>query len=204
MKLVKDLAENVKVAKTLIGDSDDVILFPFKIGDDDALAIYIDSITDKNMLGLEVLSPLKKLGEIKTVAVMSKSITTASVTVLDEQYKCAEDVLDGKTVIFFENKKKAFSVDVKKFETRSITEPPTGFSIRGPRSGFVESIKVNLSLVRRYLKTKDLKVENSTVGKYTKTSVSLIYISGIAREGLVEKIREKLSKISVDGVPDSS
>ena len=57
-------------------------------------------------------------------------------------------------------KESAISADLKKFEVRAISEPPTGLTIKGPRNGFNESIKSNLSLIRRYIKSPDLKVEN--------------------------------------------
>ena len=204
MTLKESLDLNLKTVKALIGDGDDVIFFEFSIGEKSATAIYVDSITDKAMLGIEVLTPLKRIGEMKTVKAMAKEITCANVQIKDDAYALADDVLKGNTVILFEGKKRAVSIDLKKFETRAINEPPTGFSIRGPRSGFVESIKVNLSLVRRHIKSKDLKIENSEVGRYTKTSISLIYLSGIAKDEVVSKIRKKLSEIDIDGVPDSS
>lgn len=204
MTLKESLDLNLKTVKALIGDGDDVIFFEFSIGEKSATAIYVDSITDKAMLGIEVLSPLKRIGEMKTVKAMAKEITCANVQIKDDAYALADDVLKGNTVILFEGKKRAVSIDLKKFETRAINEPPTGFSIRGPRSGFVESIKVNLSLVRRHIKSKDIKIENSEVGRYTKTSISLIYLSGIAKDEVVSKIRKKLREIDIDGVPDSS
>ncbi len=204
MKLSENLLQNIKVLKILLGDSDDIIFFDFKIGDLNATAVYVDSITDKSMLGLEVLAPLKKLAEPITVGKAAKSITSANVKVSDNTSDAAEEILYGNTVIFIDGKKRALSVDLKKFESRAIAEAPTGFSIRGPRNGFVETIKINLSLIRRYVKSEQLKIENSQIGKYTKTSVSLIYISDLVNKELVEKVRKKLANISIDGIPDSS
>ena len=116
----------------------------------------------------------------------------------------AEDALSGNAVIFIDGKNKAISVDLKKFEVRAISEPPTGLAVRGPRNGFTESIKSNLSLVRRYLKSTDLKVETTEKGKYTKTSIAIIYIDGIAKPEIAEKVRKKIEKINIDGIPDSS
>ena len=58
MKISKSLMQNKKVLKALL-PSDDVIFFDFVVGSKDALAVYVDSITNREMLGLEVLSPLK-------------------------------------------------------------------------------------------------------------------------------------------------
>lgn len=107
-------------------------------------------------------------------------------------------------MIFIDGKNKAISVDLKKFEVRAISEPPTGLAVRGPRNGFTESIKSNLSLVRRYLKSPDLKVETFEKGRYTKTSIAFMYIDGISRPEIIDKIRKKIEEIDIDGIPDSS
>ncbi|MBE5742485.1 MAG: spore germination protein [Clostridiales bacterium] len=203
MKINENLQYNQKIVQTITG-SDDIVYFEFLIGDVKALAIYVDSITDKETLGLEVISPLRKLNPEYSVKKLSKCVNLANVTVRQTVNDCIDDILAGKTAIFIDGKTSAFTLDLKKFEVRAIAEPPTGLSIKGPRNGFNESIKSNLSLIRRYIKSSDLKVENFSKGRYTKTDISLVYIEGIVKPSLVQKIRKKLEKIDIDGIPDSS
>ena len=203
MKITESLGYNVKAIKTILG-SDDLIFFEFLVGDLNAVAVYVDSITDKETMGLEVIAPLKKCNPDLSVKKLAKKITLSSVSVKQTVNECITEILAGKTAILFDGKTSALSVDLKKFEVRAISEPPTGLSIKGPRNGFTESIKSNLSLIRRYIKSPDLKVENFQKGRYTNTDISLIYINGIVKEGLVNKIRKKLENIDIDGIPDSS
>ena len=203
MKISKNLGYNLKAVKAITG-SDDVIFFEFLVGDLNAVAIYVDSITDKETMGFELISPLRKQNPDYSVKKLAKTINLPNVSLSQTINDCVEQILTGKTVILFDDKDSAICVDLKKFEVRAISEPPTGLSIKGPRNGFNESIKSNLSLIRRYLKSSDLKVENFQKGKYTKTDIALIYIEGIVKNGLVEKIRKKLEKINIDGIPDSS
>lgn len=203
MKISDDLNYNVKAVKAITG-SDDVIFFSFLIGDLNAVAIYVDSITDKETMGIELIAPLRRANPDFSVKKLSKSVNLANIEIKQTVNESVTDILSGKTVVFFDGKQSAISADLKKFEVRAISEPPTGLTIKGPRNGFNESIKSNLSLIRRYLKSPDLKVENFQKGRYTKTDISLIYIDGIVKKGLVEKIRKKLEKIDIDGIPDSS
>ncbi len=203
MKINENLSYSVNAVKAILG-SDDVIFFDFLVGDNNATAIYIDSITDKETMGLELIAPLRKANPDFSVKKLAKCINLSSVTIKQTINECCDEILTGKTVVLLDGKIKAISVDLKKFEVRAISEPPTGLSIKGPRNGFNESIKSNLSLVRRYIKSTDLKVENFQIGRYTKTDVSLVYISTIANDNLVQKIRKKLEKIDIDGIPDSS
>lgn len=203
MKISRNLDYNIKAIKAITG-SDDVIFFEFLVGDLNAVAIYVDSITDKETMGFELISPLRKQNPDYSVKKLAKTINLPNVSLSQTINDCVEQILGGKTAILFNDKDTAICVDLKKFEVRAISEPPTGLSIKGPRNGFNESIKSNLSLIRRYLKSSDLKVENFQKGKYTKTDIALIYIEGIVKNGLVEKIRKKLEKIDIDGIPDSS
>lgn len=208
MNISSDVNYNKKVVKAILG-SDDIVFFDFELGKTSALCVYVDSITDKELLGLEVLAPLKKLCSEKSAAKtnishLAKAITLANVKTESKIADATNDILSGNAMIFIDGKNKAISVDLKKFEVRAISEPPTGLAVRGPRNGFTESIKSNLSLVRRYLKSPDLKVETFEKGRYTKTSIAFMYIDGISRPEIIDKIRQKIQEIDIDGIPDSS
>lgn len=208
MNISSDVNYNKKVVKAILG-SDDIVFFDFELGKTSALCVYVDSITDKELLGLEVLAPLKKLCSEKSAAKtnishLAKAITLANVKTESKITDATNGILSGNAMIFIDGKNKAISVDLKKFEVRAISEPPTGLAVRGPRNGFTESIKSNLSLVRRYLKSPDLKVETFEKGRYTKTSIAFMYIDGISRPEIIDKIRQKIQEIDIDGIPDSS
>ncbi|NLD47621.1 MAG: spore germination protein, partial [Clostridiaceae bacterium] len=56
---------------------------------------------------------------------------------------------------------------------------------------------------RKRLKTKDLRIENLTLGNLTNTKVSLMYIDKIAKQEIVDEIRRRLNKIKIDAIIDS-
>lgn len=203
MIIGKDLLKNEKILKALLC-SDDVIFFEFTAGSKNALAVYVDSITDKETLGLQVIFPLKNANVSQSVKKLAKTITCANVKTVTEIKEAANEVLNGSTVILIDGKTGGFAADVKKFDVRAIAEPPTELAIRGPRNGFIESIKTNLSLVRRYLKTTALKIETTEIGKYSSTTVAIMSIDGITDPSLVKKIKNKLENVKIDGIPDSS
>ncbi len=203
MIIGKELLKNKKILKALLC-SDDVIFFEFTAGSKNALAVYVDSITDKETLGLQVIFPLKNANVSQSVKKLAKTITCANVKTVTEIKEAANEVLNGSTVILIDGKAGGFAADVKKFDVRAIAEPPTELAIRGPRNGFIESIKTNLSLVRRYLKTTALKIETTEIGKYSSTTVAIMSIDGITDPSLVKKIKNKLENVKIDGIPDSS
>src|SRR5699024_10429146 len=75
--------------------------------------------------------------------------------------------------------------------------------VRGPREGFVETIGVNTSLIRRRIRSPKLKMKSMQAGEYTKTRINLAYVEGIVDETVLEEAINRIKRIDVDGVVDS-
>lgn len=185
--------------------SDDVIIKNLKIGKKNACLIFISDVVDKAQISEFILKPLK---EVKTTP---KTETALSLCFLSPESKkiknlkdCVNEIVMGNTILFCDGFTTAFSFSLRKFEKRAISEPPTSTVIKGPREGFVESLPVNVSLMRRKLKSKDLRFIYTMVGKYSSTSVAICYVNGIANPKLIQKLLDKLKNIDIDAVLDSS
>ncbi|MEW6229663.1 MAG: spore germination protein, partial [Bacillota bacterium] len=107
------------------------------------------------------------------------------------------------SAIIFDGTPKALICATQGFETRTIDEPPAETVIRGPREGFVESIRTNISLIRRRIKSPNLWIEKFTLGHLTRTDVAMVYIKGLATEELVQEVRQRVSRIETDGILES-
>ena len=116
----------------------------------------------------------------------------------------AEEILAGNPVVLWEGADQGIIAGTKKVFVRAIAEPPTDVTIKGPREGFIEDVKINVSLVRRRLKTPELKVEMIKVGRRSQTFVAVCYLEGTTPQKLVDAVKEKLEKIDIDFIPDSS
>jgi spore germination protein KA len=75
--------------------------------------------------------------------------------------------------------------------------------VRGSREAFTESNEINIALVRRIIKSPDLWIEPMKIGTVTKTDVSIMYINGIAKEGIVEEVKKRLKGINIDSILES-
>ncbi|WP_318152700.1 spore germination protein [Paenibacillus terricola] len=77
-------------------------------------------------------------------------------------------------------------------------------SLKGPRDGFVEKLETNLALVRKRLRTADLRCEFYSLGKMTKTEVALLYLDGKVKSSIVDEMRSRLKAIDVDAMYSST
>ena len=109
---------------------------------------------------------------------------------------------NGFTIIIY-NKSKFIALETRKDLSRGITSPVTENTSRGALDAFTESIETNIGLIKRRLKSNDLWKQNYTIGKYTTTSVSILYIKSIAKKETLTKIDKRLQNINIDGIISS-
>lgn len=197
-----DIKKEKKFFKNKLS-SDDIIFFDFNQNGVEGFLIYVDSITDRELLGRLVLTPLSTLDNFEEQNVM-KNILNANVESQKDKSKIIEKILEGYTALFISKLEKAILVDLKKFDVRAISEPPTSAVLKGPREGFNESIRTNLSMIRRRIKNQNLVIENMLLGKQSKTSISILYMSNIADNGIIATLKERINTLSIDNIPDSS
>ena len=96
------------------------------------------------------------------------------------------------------------AIELKQNLSRSVTEPTTEATIKGPKDAFNENYKTNIGLIRRRIKDEKLIVKERKIGRRTKTQLGILYISDIAKTSHVKEIEEKLDSIDIDGIVDSN
>ena len=204
MKVNRKKELNKKYVKEDLQSNQDVVYREFKNKSNSFLIIYIQDLVDLNLLSKSIIKPLmqnKKNATVKNI--IDNVLYIGSVQQLEDIHECSSAILEGNAVLFIDGENKAIKLNIIGIEKRSITEPPTNAVIYGPREGFVESLNVNTSLIRKRLQTPQLKIEEFKVGSYTKTKVRMFYIDDIADKYNVKKIKERISKIEIDGILDS-
>lgn len=112
-------------------------------------------------------------------------------------------IMDGFVIMLVDGQDGAIKINAINTYKRSITEPSSSSVIRGPREGFIEDVNINISLLKKRLKTEKLKIDNFIVGEMTRTRVAVLYLNGIASKKIVKEIESIIKKIKIDGVIDS-
>lgn len=202
MKVSMHLDKNVEAIKKLI-KSEDVIYRDGKAGKVNYCIVYIDSVTDKDRIGLLVLTPLSK-AEPTTAKECESILSVPDMKQTDKLDNAVKELLNGKTLLFFEGMNKTIACDFLSYQTRAVSEPPTSVVVKGPREGFTECLKTNTGLLRRRIKVKDFTVETTTLGRYSQTAVAICYIGSVIDKKIVDEVKRRLKLIDIDGIPDSS
>lgn len=94
----------------------------------------------------------------------------------------------------------AIAFEIKTGVKRGPEAPEVENTVKGPKDAFVETIRVNTSLLRRHLRTPDLRIAGMTVGQRSLTNVAVVWIEGLTNDTLVRRMKQRLASIGIDGL----
>lgn len=203
--------DTAQVLRELFGGSSDLSLKSVRLGSAEngveALTACVDGLVDKEMIAVSVTGRMAQFelpavgNDTDIMTLLRRDVITCSdVKTVSDIDEAAALMLSGFVCVFLHGCKSALAVGVQGFSFRSVDEPQTEVLQRGSREGFSEPIKINQTLLRRRLKTPDLVFESLQLGKKAKTDISLCYLKSTVGDGLVEKVKERLSKVRLDTV----
>lgn len=178
------------------------------------LITFIDGLAEKDMINDSVMKPILAEEKImnldldthpnKIVSILREKVVSVSeLQEIEDFKKSIEAILSGDTIIYVDGSKKALKVGTRGYPGRKVEMPQGERVVRGPHEGFVESVSVNLSLLRRKIKNPKLKFELVQLGEQTKTEVYIAYIKGIANDDIIDTVKRRLKRINTDAILES-
>ncbi|SFD39957.1 spore germination protein KA [Lentibacillus persicus] len=205
--LSDSLRANENTFRSIYDNSSDVIFRPFYIGEQvKALLIYIEGLSNIEEIDDSVLSPLIKSkadGDTTVDTLINKKVAVSDVKKVTTFSDSVKEIASGSPVIIVDQQTSGFALGLSKWENRSVEEPQAEMVVRGPREGFVETIGVNTSLIRRRIRSPKLKMKAMEAGEYTKTAIKIAYIDGVADQSVIKEAASRINRIDVDGILDS-
>ncbi|MBQ8654574.1 MAG: spore germination protein [Clostridia bacterium] len=176
----------------------------FRVFRREACVYFMEGVVSSDFLQHYLLSPLMKRSMEETAEylpqLLAESVPLIEAVEAERYADAVREMMIGKAVVFVQSMKCAVCFDVRMFVRRGISPPLTESVVNGPHQGFNESIRDNITMIRRILPTPDLVGEMITVGDRYPTALSILYLKGVADEGSLERIRGRLQCIKADHV----
>ena len=172
------------------------------LGEEVIYAYFMDGLVSGSFISEYIFKPISQNLPKKLDAAYQAALHGAVYNAVVKPCKSMEDavskIVNGFCVILFPG------VGALAFETRTgvsrVPNPPeVENTVKGPKDAFVETIRINTSLVRRHLRTPDLKIYSAVVGRRSLTNVAVIWIGGITNMDLVRRMQARLESIDIDG-----
>lgn len=190
----------------------------------DAFFLGIDGMIDSTLVNNFLLRPLMESPRNKS----SKKVSLSNNLKMQKSFKFSlEDYLFNKLIpqsdiskekdfsniisavnggdcaLFVDTLNTVFVIDVKGYKSRSISVPNNEIVVRGSQEAFVEKLRSNTSLLRRLINNENLIIENTTVGKISKTQIAICYMKNITNDNLVNEVKYRINNLNVDFIISS-
>ncbi len=204
-----NLLDNLVYLRTQFGISSDLMIREIHLCGYQAAVITMEGMVNRHILADAILLPITEIkGSKRTPAELMEYIRDDVLGSGDMiQVRTMEELMNliasGFAAIAIDGVDYMILGGIQGFAMRGVSEPASEVMIRGSREGFTEVIRINLSMLRRRLKTPDLIFEMMKAGKTSNTDVCLCYMRGRVSEKLLRNVRQRIENLPLDVVLDS-
>ncbi|MEC0128233.1 spore germination protein [Paenibacillus pabuli] len=201
------LVNTVEWIRSELGESPDVVIRSFTPMVDKTVAVvtifYIDGLIDQQLL-TKMLDSMGNTSDACDLKDWIKGcLPIGNLKTVNINNQLLMSILEGQVVIIVEGLNEAFTVSMAGGVRRSVEEPTSQTVIRGPKEAFTEDFSTNMALLRRKIRTPELRFESMTIGEYTQTKVCVAFIKGIADPEVVSEVTRRLKSIQTDSILES-
>ncbi|MCL2862369.1 MAG: spore germination protein [Firmicutes bacterium] len=196
-KRVDEIKENFATSEVLVERE-------FLIGEKKGTLLIHPELTDSVAIRQMMVAFAKCEGAENEKELIEKTIPITECSVVETINEAIEMIMMGDVAIIIGGFRGIIIANAKTWQQRGVGEPPVETVLSGPREGFTEDIRTNLTLIMRKLKTPKLAVERFKVGKMSNSNMAVVYLKGVANDKVAKQVKEKLEKINTDGVLDAS
>ena len=132
---------------------------------------------------------------------MSKKATPyVEVDLKDNWDDIIYNILSGVFALFIDGYDRCILIDSRTYPARSVSEPDKDKTLRGSKDGFVETVVFNTALIRRRIRSTNLRMEMMNAGKSSQTDIVLCYMDNRVDQGLLEKVKKRIGNIKADAL----
>ena len=212
----ESLDKNMEMLKRVLhyGTNADVVIREFDIPTDpktEAAILFMEGLAARDAINFAILQPLMLIANLDDTErtqnclelVKRRLLPGNQVTEKDNLRGIIEDVLSGTTCLLIDGSDIALSIETRAWEHRGIEKPSAEMVVRGPQEAFSETLRSNLALIRRRMRTPDLITEMLKVGTLSRTDCALLYIEGLTNPQLVDEARKRIQTITSDHIQDT-
>lgn len=211
MKIDRNINKVFKKINDMNGNSPDITTRTINFGYKKIGYIYMESVSSDDKISNFLVKSITKLPKPNLLDnfftnlydLLENNIANSKIKTINNYDEMFFYLSSGFTIVVVSGFNKAIVFETKETLDRGIVEPSTEVSIRGPKDSFTENYNKNIGLIRKRIKDPNLWFKEFTIGRRTKTKVSVGYIKDIAKEENVKRIIKKITSIDIDGILDS-
>lgn len=204
-KMTTSLQESMEYMKAhMMPDlSFDVVYRVIEVGGRQACIYFIDGFC-KDELMMKILQyfiGLTAEDMPESAYEMSKKATPyVEVDLKDKWDDIIYNILSGVFALFIDGYDRCVLIDSRTYPARGVEEPDKDKTLRGSKDGFVETVVFNTALIRRRIRSTQLRMEMMNAGKSSRTDIVLCYMDNRVDHAFLEKVKKRIKEIQVDAL----
>lgn len=185
-----------------ISESFDLISRDIIVGGRKAAFYFIDGFCKDEVMQklLQFLMELQEDALRDTAAKLNKTLPYIEVETTQDFDTIIKNILSGVFAVIVDGFEEAILIDSRTYPSRGVAEPDKDKVLRGSKDGFVETIVFNTALIRRRIRSTDLRMEMLCAGKSSKTDIAVCYMDSRVDKEFLAKIRKRIQSIKVDAL----
>ena len=125
-------------------------------------------------------------------ALVERCLTAAQCRLSDSVEDIVQGLVTGMSCLLIDGCGDAVMLETRGSEARRVDRTTNESVVIGAQEGFVENLRANLTLLRRYLPSPHLISESLAVGTGVPCRVALVYLDGVADPGVVDRVRQRV------------
>mgnify|MGYP002423727814 FL=1 len=203
--MTASLEENMSYLKERLQPdvSFDIVYRVINVGGKQACIYFIDGFCKDELMQklLQYFIDMKPEDMPENAYEMSKKATPyVEVDLKDKWDDIFYNILSGVFALFIDGFDRCILIDSRTYPARGVSEPEKDKTLRGSKDGFVETVVFNTALIRRRIRSTELRMEMMNAGKSSKTDIVLCYMNNRVDHKFLEKIKKRISEIKVDAL----
>lgn len=204
-----NLAENLRQIQTIAEGSSDLLVNEFVLSGFPAALLCCEGMLSTSTITELILRPITKIElENPSAAQLFDYIQNRCLFSIDRaRAKTYADLFrflnSGFAVLVLDGAASALVFGVQGYDKRSVSEPSGEDNVMGAKDGFIEVVRVNMSLLRRRMKTPQLKLEFFVKGSKSQTDLCLCYMADCVPKKLIAQIKARLDEMELESILSS-
>jgi len=204
-KLHPSLSDNMVVLRSKCENTSDLNVREITVGGTKLSLMVIEGMVNLQVVAEMVLDPLltAEFSESGDGEALYRFIEEQTIMAVDMQDVYEFDelfrfLMSGFVVVLIDGVDKGIAMGAQGFSFRSISEPTSEVNELGSHEGFTEPIRINMTMIRRRIKSTALKFELQSIGTVSKTDICLVYMTDVVSKELLSEVRHQLSQVDLE------
>ena len=190
--------------RNIFAGTEDFMVRPLQCGNNTLYAYAIDGLVSGSDASDYIFKPITEhlVGQTMEelyAAALGGAVYNSVANPCADLDTVALKLVNGFCVVLFPDVG-AIAFEVRIGVSRTPGAPQVENTVKGPKDAFVETMRINTGLVRRHLRSPQLRFYGTQIGSQSLTNVSVVWLEGVTDRELVERMKSRLRSLHIDAL----